>query len=339
MLKILVLCAALVALALAPATVSAQDDTEQAVAFSRQAAEAYEAGDLAAAAALYEQAFLLVEDPAFAFNLGAVYDEMGEIANAYRYFSRYVELYPGASDRGEIEAYLAELLPQIETTYARLAIDSRPNRATVYRVVGDEELVLGRTPIDVWVEPGDQRLVLRTSGYVDETVQLRAVAGVRVERTIELDAVPLVAAPVVVPPVAGEMAFVPEAPVVVQPETRDTNMSRRQRTGLVIAGTGIGVAAAGAAFLAIGHGAQLQHNRLVGDIAPDSPADPDELDRLEGQARTMKITGNATLFSGVAVAATGIVLFVTGRPRDDVASRVELGPVGRGWGLVLQRSF
>lgn len=337
--KNFVLCVAIATFGVVPALATAQDETEQAVSYSRQAAEAYEAGDLAAAAALYEQAFLLVEDPAFAFNLGAVYDELGEIANAYRYFSRYVQLYPGASDRAEIEAYLAELLPQIETTYARLAIESRPTAATVYRVVDGTEMVLGRTPLDVWVDPGDQRLVLRTSGYVDEAVQLRAVAGVRVERTIELDPVPLVAAPVVIAPAGGEMAFVPDAPVVVEPDVRDSNLTGRQRTGLVIAGTGVGVVAAGAAFLAVGHGAQVEHNRLVGDISPEAPADPAELDRLERQARSMKVTGNATLFSGVAVAATGIVLFVTGRSREVSDSRVDLGPVGRGWGLVLQRSF
>ncbi len=332
----------LVLVVAAAAPVCAQDETGRAVALSRDAAAAYEAGDLEQAAALYEQAMVLVEDPAFAFNLGAIYDELGDIANAYRYFGRYVELFPGASDRAEIEAYLGELLPELQASYAQLVVTSRPAGATVSRVVDGEERLLGRAPVDIWIEPGDVRLVLRLDGYDDGAIDARAVAGVRLERDVALREAAVVAplTPVVVDEGRPEAIFVPDAPAAVVDDGPDRRpLTPRQRTGLLLAGSGVGVAGFGMAMMAVGQGRERDHNDAIAAIEPGSAGDADEIDQLASEARLYKVLGNVGVFAGAGIAVTGAVLAITGRHRGPDTARVDVLPLSGGAALLFSSRF
>lgn len=328
------------AFGLGPSSAWAQSDTDAAVAFSRDAAAAYAAGELVEAAALYERAFALVEDPAFAYNLGAIYDELGDLARAYRYFGLYVELFPGADDRADIEAYLAELLPQVERTYARLVVTSAPSGADVLRIVDGAEQRLGRTPLDLWLDAGDLSLVLRRQGYLDEPLELRGVAGVRVSRDVTLEPIPEPAVVTSVDP-DPEPVVVPEL-VPPPPGVADEGpmpLTRVQRTGLVLGGTGVGVVALGVAMGALGQAAQSDHNELVAGISPTNPGDADEIDRLAAQTRTYKMVGNVAMGLGAATAVTGLVLFFTGRADDPVVQALGVSPMGqRAWGITVSLS-
>jgi tetratricopeptide (TPR) repeat protein len=100
-------------LSLAPAAALAQPDAAQ-VAHAQelftQGVAAYDAGRLDEAARLLGDADRILPSPELAFNIGRVYERMGEAAQAIRYFERYVhDGHPTDAERADITARIAAL--------------------------------------------------------------------------------------------------------------------------------------------------------------------------------------------------------------------------------------
>lgn len=83
---------------------------ERAQELFRQGVAAYDAGRLDEAARLLREADRLVHTPELAFNLGRVYERMGEATEAIRSFERYLrEGQPTPQERADIERRIAAL--------------------------------------------------------------------------------------------------------------------------------------------------------------------------------------------------------------------------------------
>lgn len=107
--RVLLRAAALVFFLLAaPSLAAAQTDTERAAALFERGIAAYSAGNFDEAARLLAEADALVPSPELAFNLGRVYERMGDTANAITMFRRYLrDGSPSAADRTDVEGRIA----------------------------------------------------------------------------------------------------------------------------------------------------------------------------------------------------------------------------------------
>jgi tetratricopeptide (TPR) repeat protein len=102
----------LVCCALAPSVASAQSDFEkkaQAKELYERATRLYDVGKYGDAIAAYEQAYLLVEDPALLYNIGQAYRLWDRPEEALRSYKNYLRKRPEASNRADVERKISDL--------------------------------------------------------------------------------------------------------------------------------------------------------------------------------------------------------------------------------------
>jgi tetratricopeptide (TPR) repeat protein len=107
----------LVVCALAPALARAATDAEnkaQAKELYERATRFYDVGKYAEAIHDYEQAYLLVEDPALLFNMGQAYRLWDRPEDAIRSYKNYLRKRPEASNRADVERKIADLEKLVE---------------------------------------------------------------------------------------------------------------------------------------------------------------------------------------------------------------------------------
>lgn len=327
------IASALVALALlAPsAAVLAQDDARRASELAEQAIEAFGAGEVEAAIALYEEAFELVPDPSFAFNLASLYQSVGDLPNAERYFSAYLELFPGATDRADVETALEQIRSELQRGYAQLIVETDPAGATV-ALVGDVERELGVTPLSTWLAPGSASIVLRLDGHEEVVRSYNAVAGVRipVDQTLVAIAEP---EPVEPDPNTVTDPIEPD-PVVMGPSEPSRDGGSSKVVGFALLGAGVAFVGGGIGMYFAGSGAADEHNDLVEAIVPGVPGDADEIDRLASQARTLSTSGAVGAGVGLALVGVGTWLVVRDAPAE-----VAVVPTRGGFAVSLSGRF
>ena len=91
-----------------PSSASSGGDTSGAGALFERGLAAYAAGDFGEAARLLSEADALVPSPELAYNLGRVYERMGETENAIAMFRRYLrDGSPSEADRADVDARIA----------------------------------------------------------------------------------------------------------------------------------------------------------------------------------------------------------------------------------------
>lgn len=104
------LALALMLLASLVGPAAAQDATARARDLFTRGVAAYGAGRLEEAADLLGQADALVPSPELAYNLGRVHERMGHVAEAVRYYRRYLDTGTAdAASRADVEARIAAL--------------------------------------------------------------------------------------------------------------------------------------------------------------------------------------------------------------------------------------
>jgi tetratricopeptide (TPR) repeat protein len=74
----------------------------------------YAASRFQSAIALFEQAYELVNDPAYLFNIAQAYRNAADCANAFEYYRRYLTELPAAHNADSVRAWLRELQPCAE---------------------------------------------------------------------------------------------------------------------------------------------------------------------------------------------------------------------------------
>lgn len=181
----------------APASFSQEQDPSGVAAdLAEQAAELYNNGDAQGAIELFVEAMSYVRDPAFAFNLAFIYDELEVLPQAWRYYGLYLELYPGAPNRGDVEERLGAIEESFQTDYAQLSVSSSvssvPVSAEVLVSSGGRTDSYGETPLDSFVLPGAVDITIALPGHDSVSRSLNAVAGVRLEVDVELERVDVV---------------------------------------------------------------------------------------------------------------------------------------------------
>lgn len=173
---------------LTPRAAVAQDSEEarQAVELAQEAQTAFAAGDLPTAIRAFEQAFMLRPDPAFAYNLGLLYEAEGELARAHRYLEAYLEIYADAPNREEVETILSELRAELDRAWARIELDTIPASGRLYLVTGEGDYFLGTAPVEFWFRPGDQTFAATLEEYYRHEAMLPLEAGTSVSLDLEL---------------------------------------------------------------------------------------------------------------------------------------------------------
>jgi len=331
---------AVVALAIPPAH-GQTDRQRQAAELAEVASEAFEAGDLDRAIEAYLEAFALVPDPSFAFNLGVLYDDAGDLPRAYRYFSQYLDLFPGAEDRGEIEAYLEELLADLRRGYTEVTVQATPREAEVWLMGASGEELLGESPVAAWIAPGSITIEVRADGYVTVTERYNGVAGVRVPIEIALELEQTSEQDPTTVTVVEDPTDIPTTPTETEPRTRSGGGANGAGIGLTAGGGAL--IAGGVVMMVMGRSAASNHNDLVATIGGPGDADftPDDfanraqdIDDYASKASTFSTLGVVGLGVGVAVAGVGIYMLTRGGgDRQSAATPTSWGvaPTPGGW--------
>jgi len=113
-----------------PAT--AQADKEQAKAHYERGKRLYNLSRFDDAVKEYEAAYLEMEDPAFLFNIGQCYRQLGKNELALRSYRNYVRSAPDAANRTDVENRIQEieatLAKEKEATPAPVVAPSEPTR-------------------------------------------------------------------------------------------------------------------------------------------------------------------------------------------------------------------
>lgn len=322
------------------ATAFAQTDRERAGELAAQAAEAASSEDFQGAIELYEEALSLVADPSFAYNLGALYDTTGDLAAAYRNFSVYVELFPGAEDAEAIRGYLEEIESELNQAYTTISVESTPAGAMVYRIDGDHRQPLGETPLETWVPPGTTELSIEEDGYETGTERFNGLAGLRVPVDLTLSEIE-VEEPDPDPDPDPEPDPDPDPDPVVGGGGPNV-------AGLVLLGVGVGAIGGGVGMFAAAEGGVNDYNDLIARIGDDEdPVTIQEINDQQSKIENQRLIGGILVGVGVVSAGVGTFLLLKGSPaeraarlQDPTTPRFGTAPMGRrGWGLTFGTHF
>ncbi|MEN9581279.1 MAG: hypothetical protein RJA70_4288, partial [Pseudomonadota bacterium] len=150
-------------------TVAGAADGESVVAQAKaayeRAIEAYGQRRYKDAIDLFLRADQLSPNPAFSFNIGIAYEDMGDPALALRYHRAYVRQAPQAADRDEVERRIERLEAKLqEKGVQQVTVLSEPPGATV---VVDGQPV-GVSPWTGELAPGHHQVALQLRGYKDD---------------------------------------------------------------------------------------------------------------------------------------------------------------------------
>jgi tetratricopeptide (TPR) repeat protein len=131
-----------------------------------QAALAYSEHRYKDAILLFQQADGLRPNPAFSFNIGIAYEDMGDSAMALHYYRTYLRQLPKAADRDEVDQRIRRLERLLaDKGLQQVTILSNPASAVV-KLDGKPR---GVTPWTGEVAAGLHTVMLSLNGYEDET--------------------------------------------------------------------------------------------------------------------------------------------------------------------------
>lgn len=289
-----------------PASLTEEEREELGRLFTR-ARTAYEAGNYLESIAFLEQAHEIFPDPAILYRIGDAYESAGSLADAVRYYERYLGAAPSANDRGIVSRRIADLQRRLEAEAAKaapqmavLVLDSNPVGATVEI---DGAPTDHTTPARIELEPGKHQLRLTADDHEP------------VERAFELE-----------PGDSISLVYTLEPLPIEEPEPRSPVpwvVTMAGAASLVSSGALFLVhRAAAARVTAWDEERDAAHS--AGEPVPTRPPEYDET------LRRSVLSRNAAFVAGGvgAVALTGGVIWLAARPSENVSLR--LGPLSVG---------
>lgn len=324
-------------------TALAQSGRTEAGRLSDEAMTAYDEGRIDDAIVLLNQAFGLVPDPSFAFNLASLYEVQGQLGQAWRFYSTYLELFPGAEDHADVEAILAELRAELQQNWTQLRLTGTPESAVVTVTHVETRFVfVVEADWEGWVMPGETIVSVSAEGYVSAEERLNAIRGVVVPLRIDLEAEAVLVTETIPEPVEP---IEPVEPVEIGnestqgstgegtdrrdlagPEPQPAPNRGRRIAAYSLMGAGVGLAGVGALMMALGQGDVRDHNDLVAQIGIEPGITREDLDALESSARSKSGAGIGLLAAGGVSVIIGTILAI---PQDNRVNSVAVSPLGR----------
>lgn len=130
----------------------------------QRAAQAYSDGRFKDAIDLFLDAARISPNPAYAYNIGLAYEQLGDAPNALRWFREYLRALPEAPDRGEIEPRIAAAEKHLrDLGMQQVTILSAPEGAAITL----DGRRVGVTPWTGELSPGRHRVGAELRGYSD----------------------------------------------------------------------------------------------------------------------------------------------------------------------------
>ena len=138
--------------------------------------ELYRDGKLEQAEAEFRSAFdLFGTSPKLAFNLGRVNERLGRLADAVRFYQKYLELKPKAADRETVQQVVATLLSRLERDRPELVVTTAPAGAQIF--LGAAKESAGVSPLTLRVESGSHAIRAELEGHASAAGTVNVVKG------------------------------------------------------------------------------------------------------------------------------------------------------------------
>jgi tetratricopeptide (TPR) repeat protein len=278
-----------------------------------QGVAAYKEQRYADAVKLFQEADAIAPSAPLSFNVARSFEKLDDTSGALRWYRDFLRRSPEASNAGEVRGKVKALASVLsQRGLQQLSVLSDPAGATV--LIDDQNV--GVTPVTRDLRPGRHRVIVRLTGYAEQTTELLLEPRTPQDLSLRLAAA---AQPVTAEPAAGTSA----------------------RSG----GTGdhgshfgvlpIVVMGAGAASLlgALGFELGRRSAESAADEAPQTEFQG-HLDTMESRQTTARVLAGV----GGALLVTGGVLFIVDWQRKS-APRVALSCGSDGCGLVAKGSF
>lgn len=277
----------------------------------KRAQSAYEAQNFLEAIEALRAAHHIFGEPNILYRIGDAYENLGDLANAAKFYREYVTAAPRASDAGLVQrriedlerraAQLQESLKATEPERAALLLDSNPAGATVLL---DDNAVDGATPVRVELAPGVHRVELRRAGFVPVVRDIEVGGGETISLVYQL-----------------------EAEMVAEP-------SRRSPWPWIMGGAGVASLGAGVGLLLAARSAQSQIATWDAERLDAYESGGEVLRRPEEYDATVKrqllFRNSGYVVGGVGAAALvgGVVWLLLRSGPSDSKAAVGVGPGG-----------
>jgi len=280
------------AIGLAGGTARADDTKGKAIALFDEGQKEMKQGNYAKACKAFETSNRLLPDSGTRGSLARCYTQLGRIASAWTLWRELSDTAPTAELRADAAAQARKLEPRLAKYTIKV---TRPPAGLTLAVAGQE--VDPSIDVPVPIDPG--------------TYPVKAVAPGRVTWKGELTAKEGATTEVVIPALAATSSGA-QPPPKEKPVTAGKPGRGRRILGVALVGAGAGGLAAGGVF---GFSARSHNDKAKdicgGDIDHCDPDLTNDAQHEIDQARTAARNSTIAFIAGGALAATGVILFVT----------------------------
>lgn len=255
-----------------------------------QAARAYEEHHYSDAIRLFQRADVLKPNPAFDFNIGLAYEDMGDPARALASYRSYVRRLPNAPDRVEVDVRIERLERTLERVgVQQVSVLSDPPGA---RVTIDGAAV-GVTPWTGEIQRGYHTLTLELAGFEKE------------ERSFDLPPARAIDVPVTLRVLAPQPKTEPP-PTLLPLEAPCQGACLNEVRGSTWLIAGVGVVSMGGALAFELHRSDREAAARAEPNQVEASHLFDEAFRAQKWATALALTGGALIVTGAVLAILDI---------------------------------
>ena len=289
-------------------------------------AQAYQQGRYKDAIDLFLDADRIATSPAFAYNIGLAYEQLGDAPNALRWYRAYLRDLADAPDRADIERRIVRAEGRLrERGVMQVTVITVPIGAAL-AIDGER---LGVTPWTGELVAGRHRATLELRGYRDADSTFEIPSDHAIDVKVELSAAEKGAPVRAAPPEP-----LPPDPTPPPPEEDHQDSFLGKIGPFTWASAGVGVAGLGAAL-----GFEVARSGAV-DGARHAPTNLEGKSRYES-ATTYRTAGLVAVGVGAAfTVASGVLLYLDlSRPGEAASTVAGLGCRRGACGVVVDGAF